>query len=142
MAWISVVLYAKLQTTGHSNCGVRPHRRRTGRVEEHCGGNTRQHRPMSQSESHIGVLYNGPASFPLKIALSAGGSGPHLMHGSMGPYEFVPGLQTASRSVRPCAQHTQKYIPYYARHVRNRPHDRIYTHSVRANGAIWPKTRF
>jgi len=37
--------------------------------------------------------------FPLKIALSHGGSGPHLMRGSLGQPESTP--QMASRSVQP-----------------------------------------
>ena len=41
-------------------------------------------------------------SLPLKIAPSCGGSGPHLMHGFLGPSKFS--TQTASRSVQPFLQ--------------------------------------
>jgi len=42
------------------------------------------------------------APFPSKIAPSHGGSGPHLIHGSLGPTESS--MQTASRSVQPFLQ--------------------------------------
>jgi len=57
---------------------------------------------------HLRLTTEGPytlqlaAHLPLKIARSHGGSGPHLIHGSLGPPEST--TQTASRSVQPCSQ--------------------------------------
>jgi len=47
------------------------------------------------------------APFPLKIAPSLWGSGPHLMHGSLRPPEFS--TQTASWSVQPFLQGSLVY---------------------------------
>jgi len=53
----------------------------------------------------VPILYNGPLASPLKIAPSHGGSGPHLIHGSLSPPE--PTTQTASRSIQPFLQGPQ-----------------------------------
>jgi len=47
----------------------------------------------------VSLVYNGPPLLPLKIAPSHGGSGPCLIHGSLGPLESW--TQTASRLVQP-----------------------------------------
>jgi len=48
-------------------------------------------------------------SFPLIIASSHGGSGPHLMHSSLGPPESI--TQTASRSVQPFLHSSRQNVP-------------------------------
>jgi len=50
----------------------------------------------------VPILYNGTPVSPLNIAPSHGGSGPHLIHGSLGPPESS--TQVASWSVQPFLQ--------------------------------------
>jgi len=60
-----------------------------------------------QPYSHKGpqgvpILYNGTPLPPSKLPLSMGGSGPHLIHGFLGPPEST--TQMASQSVQPFLQ--------------------------------------
>jgi len=50
----------------------------------------------------VPILYNGTPLPPSKLPLPMGGSGHHLIHGSLGPPESS--TQTASRSVQPFLQ--------------------------------------
>jgi len=47
----------------------------------------------------VPILCNGTPLFPSKLPIPVGGSGPHLIHGFLGPYKSS--TQTASRSVQP-----------------------------------------
>jgi len=47
----------------------------------------------------VPVLYDGTPLTPSKLSLPIGGSGPHLIHGFLGPPESS--VQTASRSAQP-----------------------------------------
>jgi len=60
---------------------------------------------LHSSPQSVPILYNGPLPSPLKIAPSHGGSGPHLIHGSLSPPE--PTTQIASRSIQPFLQGSQ-----------------------------------
>jgi len=58
-------------------------------------------RVSPSSRQTVPILYNGPP-LPYQNCPFAGGSGPHLMHGSLGPRESA--TQMASRSVQPFLQ--------------------------------------
>ena len=57
---------------------------------------------LHSSRQRVAILQNGPPIFLLKNAPSHGGSGPHLIHGSLGQPESS--TETASRSVQPLLQ--------------------------------------
>jgi len=56
---------------------------------------------------HSYTLQSWVTHFPLKIALSHGGSGPHLIHGSFGPPESS--FQSASHSACRFCTHSYQY---------------------------------
>ena len=99
-------------TSGHSNSGDKPHRRRGPRQltlrYSSLGGKEHQavgwDQPINDpSSASIKLpLYNGLATFFLKIFPSCGGTGPHLTLRLFRPTRVIP--HTASRSVQPFLQ--------------------------------------
>jgi len=73
----------------------------------------------------VPILYNGTPLSHLKITPSHGGSGPHLIHGSLGPSESS--TQRASRSVQPFLQGWLLWQTDRPRYSvgNNRPHLRM-----------------
>ena len=55
--------------------------------------------PVFARPQSVLILYKGTPLFPSKLPFLIGRSGPHLIHGSLGPPEFLS--RTASRSIQP-----------------------------------------
>ena len=75
---------------------------RTGSELRRYGADTRIRRCFNCSPTVVPKLYNGPLLFSSKLRLLMGDLVPHLIRGSLGPFESS--TQRTSRSVQPFSQ--------------------------------------
>jgi len=64
---------------------------------------------LHSSRQGVAILHNGPPLFPLKIDPSHGGSGPRLIHGSLGPPKSSN--QTVCQSIQAFLHSSPQSVP-------------------------------